>query len=308
MHHVRHPYGSGYNQPIFIVGCDRSGTTMLRLMLMKGREVYIPTETNFIPRMEHRFACYGRFVEIAQQRAFAHDVATAYATYATVALDAFGLTEDEVVDCVARRAPTEFAGAVAALYEMVAARAGTRRWGDKTPTYVLFVDRLAVYFPSALFLHVIRDGRDAVLSGLRLGWFGGDLAQGAIYWKERVEAGRRMGRRLEEGRYLETRYEDLVLRPEAELRRICGWARLTWNPAMLRFHEDAFGNIAPAHQPIFTYLSQPLDPSRIGNWRLDFTDQDRRVFNEVAGPTLRAFCYHWTGTPCPSRKGSRENC
>ena len=37
--------------PIFIVGCGRSGTTMLRLMLNEHPEIHIPNESWFLPRL-----------------------------------------------------------------------------------------------------------------------------------------------------------------------------------------------------------------------------------------------------------------
>ena len=38
--------------PVFIVGCDRSGTTLLRLMLNTGPDLYIPAESRFFGRLQ----------------------------------------------------------------------------------------------------------------------------------------------------------------------------------------------------------------------------------------------------------------
>ena len=56
--------------------------------------------------------------------------------------------------------------AIAAVFEAYAAERGKRRWGDKTPLYMQHLPLLERLFPSARFVHLIRDGRDAALSYL----------------------------------------------------------------------------------------------------------------------------------------------
>ena len=54
-------------RPFFIVGCDRSGTTMLRLILDRSDDVAIPTESMFIADMA---AIRPRFGDLSNDEQF----------------------------------------------------------------------------------------------------------------------------------------------------------------------------------------------------------------------------------------------
>ncbi len=100
------------------------------------------------------------------------------------------------------------------------------RWIDSTPTNVPHILRIQQDFPDALFIHIIRDGRDAALSLDKHGWSrplpwdksNGVLAAG-LYWEWIVRKGR-ASRTALGSHYIEVRYEDLVERPAEELRRL----------------------------------------------------------------------------------------
>ena len=92
---------------------------------------------------------------------------------------------------------------------------------------------LAEQFPEARFIHLVRDGRDVMLS-LRDQPFAPSSFTGvAEYWAGRVERARQAGERLGPGRYRELRYEDLVADPERELGRLCEFVELEYRPEML---------------------------------------------------------------------------
>ncbi|MGE3317071.1 MAG: sulfotransferase [Planctomycetaceae bacterium] len=94
------------------------------------------------------------------------------------------------------------------------------RWGFAVPGCTEELHLLAELYPDARFLHVVRDGRDVVLSqpGVASGRF--DTFAAAADWANTVE---RIGSFLESippRRGLEIRYEDLLLRPVEMLDRI----------------------------------------------------------------------------------------
>jgi hypothetical protein len=105
------------------------------------------------------------------------------------------------------------------------------RSGDKTPGYVFTMQHIQALLPEAHFIHVIRDPRDTAMSW-RKTWFAPsqDYATLGSFWRQNVEVGRRAAPSLRH--YQEIRFEDLVLRPEAELRRLCSYLSLAYQPAM----------------------------------------------------------------------------
>jgi hypothetical protein len=183
--------------------------------------------------------------------------------------------------------------AIAAIFETYAERQGKPRWGDKTPLYMQQLPLLERVFPDAIWVHLVRDGRDAALSFLELpeGFSGKTwalprtVAQFAARWRTEILAARRLGRHAG-GRYLELRYEDLVAEPERELRRICEHASLPWEPGMLD-HTRASDT---AHMPEHRNLAQPPTPG-LRDWRSQMPREDALAFEQVAGDVLRSAGY-----------------
>lgn len=187
--------------------------------------------------------------------------------------------------------------ALAAIYEVYAAKRRKGRWGDKTPMYMQHLCLLERLFPTARFVHLIRDGRDAAVSFLGMPegvatrtWAHPRTPAGfACQWRAEVEAARSLGRRVGD-RYLEVRYEALVTDPEAELRRVCELAELPWDAGML----DYAGTVDLSGKPHQRSLARPPTPG-LRDWRRELSEQDRLEFEAVAGDVLAALGYEVTG-------------
>lgn len=198
------------------------------------------------------------------------------------------------------------ADALRIFYSMYAARFGKTRWGDKTPTHALRMIPIAGLLPEARFIHLIRDGRDAVVS-LRRQWFAParDIAALAADWRDFVTKTRADGRRLPH--FLEVSFESLLANPEAELRRICEFIELPFHPAMLRHHERAeqrLGEHVERRRPDGSVVvtaerrraqqassRRPPDPGCIGQWRTGLTEQEKILFAGAAGDLIDALGY-----------------
>lgn len=284
--------------PFFIVGCDRSGTTLLRLMLSQSPLLHIPQESGFLDRLCEQQDGYGDFAEAHQRWFFIRDLQTNRSTMETKTFPIFDLTIREAEAALRAAAPTDLAGASAALFAAAARKKGKPRWADKTPRYVLCVDWLAQAFPEAQFVHLIRDGRDVALSIRRAGWQL-SLRAGAVFWKERVEAGCRAGAALPSERYREVRYEDLVTRPEATLQALCSWLDLPYTSAMLSFHEKGKARVPSAHANLFDLLDHPVNSSRAYGWKRQLKTYDIADVEDVAGSLLADLGYERTNVRVP---------
>jgi hypothetical protein len=165
-------------------------------------------------------------------------------------------------------------------------------------------------FPDAIWVHLVRDGRDAALSFLELpeGFAGKTWAQPrtaaqfAARWRTEILSARRLGRHAGD-RYLELRYEDLVARPEEELRRVCEHASLPWEEGMLDHTRVSDAANMPEHRN----LAQPPTPG-LRDWRSQMSHEDAVRFEEVAGDLLRDAGYELLAADerYPTAHGRRE--
>jgi hypothetical protein len=212
--------------PVFVVGVNGSGTTMLADALGNHPALYmLPRETRVLPNLLQR---YGVTAPLAPPacRALVDELRRSKAFWRENGDRAVVVGAQEVED--ARTA----AEAIAVLYLHMARRQGKQRWGDKTPMYVQHLGLLAQAFPAARFVHVVRDGRDCAqsfhrrwkLSPLRSVW----------RWKKAVATGREQGRALGAARYMELRYEDLTAEPEHWMRQVCSFLTLPFAAEVLK--------------------------------------------------------------------------
>lgn len=277
-----------------VVGCGRSGTTLVRAMLDSHPDLAVTHEAQVLTALAGRRSRY--------ERGDAFDVdSLACDLLANAHFRAVGFAEADVREALIAAAPTTFPDAMRALFAAIAAAAGKSRYGDKTPGYVARIPALAHLFPEARFLHVIRDGRDSSLSYLDRGYGPRDVAEAAIRWESRVRRGRADGTDLGPARYTELRYEDLVADPAAALAPVCTFLGMPYAPEMLRYHERADQLLAVTRDPErFAHLAAP-PTGGLRDWRTQMAAGDLALFEAIAGRTLAALGYEVT-TSRPSAR------
>jgi hypothetical protein len=265
--------------PVFVVGMNGSGTTMLLDCLGRHPALYaFPRETRLIPYLMARLPDYG---DLGQDDNLArlYDDVGRLAVFRQVN---GGLSVPRPADWRSR--PRTLAAVLDATFEHFAAREGKRRWCEKTPQHVQHLEALADQFPDARFVHVVRDGRDCAASFHRRWRRQPELT--VFRWKKVVMRGRTQGIRLGAARYLEVRYEELTAEPERCLRRICAFLELPYHEAVLE-----------SSQP---YLQgggarRGLQPNS-GKWQRYFAPEQLDRLERIAGRTL-AQCGYATGHP-----------
>ncbi|WP_262403296.1 sulfotransferase family protein [Actinomadura sp. CNU-125] len=215
------------HRPIFVVGCPRSGTTLLQQMLHCHPRIALPSETRFVHTSYDARHDFGDLERPENLRALGEWIAKDK----TTKFKALKLDPDATIEEIAAAPPT-LGSAIATVFRGYARENGKPRWGDKRPSYIRRIGALRRMFPDAQFVHLIRDGRDAVSSLNRMPWYDGDLFSAALTWRDAVDIGRRLGTRLGPETFYEFRYEDLVEAPERELTRLCAFLGEEYDPAM----------------------------------------------------------------------------
>jgi Sulfotransferase family len=267
--------------PFFIVGCDRSGTTLLRLILDRGGEVAIPTESMIV-------VDFARFAS-AQLDSDAEFDRLARAVWRHPKVREWGLTEPPPRR-EGRTGAAAYRAALEAPFLAYASARGVSRWADKTPHYVLHIDAVRDVFPDARFVHLVRDGRDVALSLLRVPFGPGNVWAAAHQWRDAVDAGDAAAERLGDV-VLTVRYEDLVAVPEATVRRVCEFCDLHYGPEMLAVDRTGAERLIRGQEGWFTQLSAGITTGSAGRWRSEMSPARQALFTSVAADALRRHGY-----------------
>jgi hypothetical protein len=272
-------------QPFFIVGFQRSGTSLLRMMLDSHPEVAIPLDTTGLwARYEQRLDEFGSLSEVESRRRLVESILSDE----RIRLWETPLTVDDVLD--ASRRPG-FPGMIEGFHRAYAGARGKSRWGDKDPGNMVRLHLVLGWFPDARIVHIVRDGRDSCLSLLKQEFGGDDLLQCADQWREQVWWVRRIGRILGESQYFELRYEDLVEQPERALRPLAAFLGLDWSPEMLDYHRRVDDAVPSDKRHIWPLLDQPPQQSARYRWKREMSPGARTCFEKRAGRVLRESGY-----------------
>lgn len=269
--------------PIFLVGVERSGTTIFRLMLNMHSRLYIPRETKFWSRVLDEIPCEVQLNEKQVERVW--EIITSQPRW----LDQ-DLSEPELRQILGSNPDKTLSTLMSELYLYVKERDAPEkfRWGDKTPAYVREITRLHRVFPRAKFIHIIRDGRDTCMSLAKTNWYGDTVWSIARNWSKTVETGRQQGFELPEGQYLEVNYERLVLDSEVVLRGVCQFLEEQYDPRMLKFYERTDGSVAQREEHLHKKIQRAPEASDVNRWKQEMPILQVAAFEAFAGDTMDA--------------------
>jgi hypothetical protein len=228
------------NPYAFVVGCPRSGTTLLQRFVDAHPEIAMLDEALWMPSHSERRKLLtpdGRVTPALVARLLARRQ-----------FDRMGIGRDEVHALVGAEGGMRYADLVTALYDRYAKTRGKPLVADKIPRYVRRIRTLHALWPTARFIHLIRDGRDVALSFMSWPkaeaiarpwptWQEDKVTTTALWWERSVRLGREQGAALGGDHYRELRYETLLASPARECEALCAFLELPYASAMLRFYE-----------------------------------------------------------------------
>ncbi len=271
------------DRPIFVVGCPRSGTTMLQLMLHAHPRIALPPETRFLLAGYSRRAEFGDLTDPAARRALGEWIT------GTHQFGDLGLDPGAVVEAIVAGPPT-LGSAFGTVFKMYADRFGKPRWGDKRPLYLRHLPTILRLFPDAQIINIMRDGRDCVSSLKETPWKPAEFDTLVDYWTYSADASLLAARRYPADVYHMVRYEDLVADPEPHLRAICAFLDEDFDPAMTRPHRIASVAV-PEYKTWHTMTHQEPTTERVARWRSRLTEEEVRRCETAFGDRLAKFGY-----------------
>jgi hypothetical protein len=204
------------------MGCHRSGTNLLYDMLLSsgGFAIY----RGFLPIYKILIPRFGSMKNAAHRKRILETWLHSKG-FRRTGLDAEQLSARILNEC------STGGDFIRVVMDAVARSQQVQRWAVYDPDNVLHVERVKHDIPNALFVHIIRDGRDIALSLKKMGGFTplpwdrnqtASLVATSLYWEWMVHQGRAHGRKLPAD-YIEIRYEDLITNPRETLGKLGGF-------------------------------------------------------------------------------------
>jgi hypothetical protein len=288
----RNPAHERGRRPVFVIGCHRSGTNLLYDTLLSAGDFaiyrgYLPIHKMLIPRFGHpsNLASRRKIVEaFLASKSFPRT--GLQASDLSSELLAHGQTGGDFLRIVMGK---------------IAAQQDARRWAVYDPDNVLHIPRIRRDIPDALFVHIIRDGRDVALSLAKMGGFRPfswnrqprGLIDCALYWQWMVRAGKHHGKLIPQD-YIEVHYEDLVTQPHSTLDKLGRFLDQDLNYD--RIQRAGLGRLRESNS---SFLEE--DPSStehpVQRWKERLSAPEVADLESLIGPCLQECGYELTIVP-----------
>jgi hypothetical protein len=179
----------------------------------------------------------------------------------------------------------------------LARRAGVHRWAAYDIDNVMYMPVIKREVPDALFVHVVRDGRDAAVSMNKqhdsrplLGARDRSLYGWALLWQWTVRKGRRWGQKFSAD-YIEVRYEDLVRDPAKTLSTLGEF--LDHDLDYRRIQQNPIGRVASPNT-IWSEEENAANFSPLNRWKTKLSQDEVAALEELIGDCLQEFGYALT--------------
>ena len=270
--------------PVFVLGCGRSGTTLLyHMILSAGNFAVYRTESNVINLLEPRFGDLS--VKSNKERLMEAWLASKLGQQS--GLEAEAIKAKVIAEC---RNGGDF---LRIIMSEMARQQNVERWADCTPEHLLYLERIKETIPEALIIHIIRDGRDVALSIAKLGyvrrmWWDQtpNVMVSGVYWEWMVRKGREDGRKL--GRdYIEVRFEQLISDPRATLATLSGFVEqeLDYDHIL----KVGIGSVSEPNTSFKDLSAGRFNP--LGRWKKSFSPEQLAMFEALVGELLEELGY-----------------
>ena len=279
------PEGAGH--PFFIIGSGRSGTTLLRAMLCGGGEVAIPPESYVLPVVIRKYAS----MRVMPWEALSSLILSEFEDYPEFVHWGIDIGECYREARALKGEGRNLSNLINIIYSKYAKKMfpDTKRWGDKSIVNTLHLKLIDKVFPSAKYIHMLRDGRDVVSSYMKAD-LSDSYEHAARLWKLNVRRAVRFGSTLDSSRYITVRYEDLVSHPEESLKALSIFLDINYRESMLDYWKgaDGLGDTCLSHHK---NIHKPVSTSSIGAWRRDLTEVQARIVYSIIGKELLGLGY-----------------
>jgi len=259
-------------EPFFIVGSGRCGTTLLRRLLQASPKVHIPPENWTFGACLADFRAYRVSLpwRTLVDSLLCRHVVENHRWFDDIP-DELRRTLHELED--SQRSLARFYDEVYR-YHGRCREATFERWGDKTPANVWKMEELLAVFPSARFIHLLRDGVDVVHSGSKIEKYQGEVVRPAKRWVSAVTTAREFAERHPD-RLLTVRYERMCRAPEDVLQKVCEFVDVSYSPRLIA-REGHYGELQAARSiPHYEKVFGEISTDSIGKGRKNMSSAEK---------------------------------
>jgi len=269
--------------PIFIIGCPRSGTTLLANMLNRHSQIASGTETHFFDFVSRRNYNWKEFTLTSFTQLLAESRIQDF-------IQAAGISKEKLIKNYKQDPQSKYQSTLEIdqfykkevfdilMNSFLDSRSKTRLC-ENTPQHLYYVEEILTLYPQAKFIHLIRDGRDTTRSLMQMPWRPNGLLNNARFWVQNLKEASKVINKLGTDSILEIRYEELVLKPEDSLKQICDFLEEQYQPDLLDNSKDQATIYSTWESSWKQKTRTKLNTDSINSWQTELDKDSQALLN-----------------------------
>ena len=269
--------------PVFILGVPRSGTTLLRLLLNAHSKIAICGEIHFFDQVKE---IQKRLPELNKDN-LEQFFSLLNNTYSLQKLTRKDELFANVKKLLLKEEKISYEKFYLYLMQEYATLDNKKIIGEKTPQNIRYVNDIYKIFPNAKIIHIIRDPRAAIASMLKVDWTANDVIINTLKWKIDIL----FSQEYEKNplNFKEIHYEDLIKFPEKTLKELCDFIGVEYEKAILDFHKTAKQYIGNQPEKVNTF--KPLSTDSLNKWKEQLSEEQIYIIEMLAGSYIQKLGY-----------------
>jgi sulfotransferase family protein len=273
--------------PIFMIGIQRSGSNLLRLMLNELPEIAAPHPPHILQRMMPLVPYYG---DLRKERAFTVLVDDVCRLVELNPVPWEGVVLDRK-DVAARCRKRSLVAVFGAVYDVMAEAWHAKTWCCKSLANVYYLPQIEDYFVGAKYVYLHRDGRDVAVSFSKAVVGEKHFYHIAKEWDEAQRLALDFRSKIPVKRFFNLSYEALTAEPEKTARGLCRFLEVPYKPAMLEFYKSGEAKRAASASNLWENVTSPVMRQNTRKFLKEAREEDIRIFESVAGGSLDRLGY-----------------
>jgi hypothetical protein len=276
------------SEPLLIVGTQRSGSNLLRLMLNQLPEIEAPHPPHLLTVFTPLLSSYGDLSNVANFKSLVEDV-VAYISVNPVPWFGVSLNANEVMD---RALGNTLAEVFRVVYEIKAETKNARYWCCKSMSNIYYLDQIDAAGIQPFYIHLLRDGRDVAAS-----FKNAIVGEKHIYfiaqqWQKDQEICAALQAKTDPARFALIRYEEFIVNPRKALEPVLDMLGIKWTNDILNFWKSDEAKRTAAAGDMWGNVVKPVDSSNMRHYSEKLSDEEITIFEQVAGDMLDFYGYN----------------
>jgi hypothetical protein len=272
--------------PVQMIGTQRSGSNLLRLMLNELDSVVAPHPPHILERFFPLLSYYGNLDKNDNFKMLVKDVCKL--TELNPVPWNIELNPKKIYERCSKHTLIEV---FKVLYDFLAEQNQKKIWCCKSLANVHFLDKIEEEGLKPFYIYLFRDGRDVALSFKKT-----IVGEKHIYciakqWKEEQDLAINHCNKIESSRVIKVRYEDFIQNPEKTIHEICHFLKIHYRKKVMEYYESDESKTTAQSGIMWQNVVKPVIKNNYNKYLSELSEDEIFIFEAVAGDTLNSLGY-----------------